>query len=186
MTILFIWLGITGEFDLWRKMCIFRAKKLYPEAKVKIISSSKKLFDFDIIDAHEIKEKLKENNWFCKFEDYILFSDYARFYWLMNYKNTLYLDTDTWCKRRYEYTNKVGNLGIEAIWNGNSTNFIKNVFNQRVNNRDPLIRLNKIFIEFGSICLSEYFEHKPLWAKQYRKRSECDAGKGNPGQLRPV
>ena len=167
-TVLFIWIGNNTPLYEWRTKCIRRAMEVYPDFNFKVITGLKSFFGFETIKLEPIFEAIKEYN-VRPISDghHMNFSDYARYYWLSNHPNTLYLDTDTWCIKRMPIIPGLGNMEYEAIWNGEDLESIKRVLGQH-NNKEILLHTSRLLSQIGT-NLSEYFEHKPLWSKRYSR-----------------
>ena len=159
MDILFIWVTVGSPLYEWRLKCIRRAVEVYPDANFKVITNLKEFFGFKIIDAYEILENLKVFN--VDFNDPIWFSDYARYYWLCRYPNTLYLDTDTFCLSPIPELKGIGHADYWAIYNGDDLAGISEVLNNH-NNKRALLHTPALLAERGT-NLSQYFDHKPFW-----------------------
>ena len=167
MNILFIWIGMVEPLYDWRHRCIFRAKEMYPDAKFQCVTTLKEFYGMEIVDAREVAEKMEEQGYYGDITQFIPFSDALRFWWLSKQKNTLYLDTDTWCKTPLNPHPNAGKAGIEALWNGENTSVFKDFLDKR--------RSGEIFVGYRNELdiddLTEYFEHKPKWAKSYMERT---------------
>jgi hypothetical protein len=104
--ILYVW---DGHRDLppERLESIEATRALYPDADFFCITKLKAFMSFTVVPWFDLMEEMirflgfssmpwRWNEWMC-------FSDWARFYWLGMNPNTLYLDTDARMLKRYEF-----------------------------------------------------------------------------------
>jgi len=159
MIILFIWDGLRTRISDYRLKCISRAKEVYPNAEFKCITKTTEWcpYEFDFITWSEMEKKIKDK-WNVTIESPIAFSDYARFAYLSENKNTLFLDTDVYCKERMPEMNGIGIYqgNICVIYNGVHLNFFYQLVKKR--RKDCiLVGLNK---QIKGRDLRPYFIHK--------------------------
>lgn len=108
MQILYIWDG-RHELPAWRKARIDSTMSFYPDAEYVCISQFPTFHSsrfhmvnwFDVMDQMKAHFNLKEIPF--RWRDPVCFSDWARFWWLGIYGNTLYLDTDAKMVRYYDF-----------------------------------------------------------------------------------
>ena len=96
-------------------------------------------------------------------EHYMNFSDYARFHYLSEHEDTLYLDTDIYCVKRTELSEKCECKDIQAIWSGKDCDTIRNIFSFH-DNQAILLGLKNKFKH--NIKFEDCFQHKPKWLRQ--------------------
>jgi len=165
LNILFIWFGLVEPLYKWRDICISQALELYPDAHFQCITTLKDFYGMEIIDARTVISMMEKQGYYSDIKCFQAMSDEMRFWWLMNNKNTLYMDTDTWCIKPMLPTLAAGKAGIEALWSGGESEPFSHILKIR--------KKGDIFIELEPQVkaqdLTEYFEHKPLWAKQIRQ-----------------
>jgi len=158
MNVLLIWIGEHEPLDEWRAKCISQVKMCYPHAKFNVITKLETFFGMSTIHPETFPVGVD-----CK--DFISYSDYARLKWLSENEDTLYIDTDTWCNKPYEFTDKMGSAFFEAIWSGKETQKIKEVSD--MSEGRTLMKLGGELDKRG-VNLYEYFDHRPKWARVYR------------------
>jgi len=166
VNVLFIWFGKLEPIYGWRDTCIRRAKELYPEANFKCITNLKEFYGMELINADELCSQMELEGYYSDTDNFMALSDEMRFYWLANHKNTLYMDTDTYCVERLELGALPRKMGIEALWSGDDLKPFEDMLKLRTK--------GQFFIDLESdLKLDEmkgYFEHKPLWSKEFRKK----------------
>ena len=158
MNVLLLWIGETHPLDEWRNKCVSQVKMCYPMAKFTVITKLKEFYGMKIVHPDDYEVGVDP-------EDYISYSDYARLKWLSENEDTLYIDTDTWCNKPYEFTDKMGSAYFEAIWSGKETHKIKEVADMAEGR--TLMKLGKELDARGE-NLHKYFDHRPKWARVYR------------------
>ena len=104
-------MGVIEPLYDWRVMCIRRAKEIYPDAEFTVISQMKNFYGMKIIKPENYDVGVSPDR-------PIEYSDHARLKWLSENENTLYLDSDTWCKEPYKFGDNMGSAYFEAIWSG--------------------------------------------------------------------
>jgi hypothetical protein len=158
MDILFIWTGSKIPLYEWRTRCIRRAVEIYPEANFKVITTLKGFFNMEIIDAVELNKEMAEYK--LDVHSGVMFSDYARYYWLSKNPNTLYIDTDVWCVKPMPEIEGSGNCNYWMIWNGNNTEIMKELLDTH-DYRGSLVH-TVVPLSQAGVQMGEYFEHKPV------------------------
>lgn len=131
MRILYVW--DKPEIPDTRKACVTGTLSLYPDAEAFCITKAPKFMGMKVIPWMEVLGKMKAFFGFQKtpyaWNNPMCFSDWARFWFLANNDNTLYLDTDCRMKARFDFeTNGAfvqsdGNICLLYApkgWNGNS------------------------------------------------------------------
>jgi len=165
MDILFIWFGKSDPLYEWRDACIRRAFEMYPEANFKCITTLKDFYGMELIDANELCTKMESEGYYSDIDNFMALSDEMRFYWLARNKNTLYLDTDTYCSERFELSALPRKAGIEALWSGDDCG----PFEIILKIRDK----GQFFINLESTLniaeMNHAFEHKPQWSRELRE-----------------
>lgn len=110
MNILHIWEG-KNEMEKERVDAIAKTHVLYPDSKFLFMTKGTSIFDYQIILNWE-KEKRKMLKFYGlsslpkEWESYMPFSDWFRFYFLINNPGTLFLDTDCWMNNRFDFENQ--------------------------------------------------------------------------------
>ena len=163
MNIVFIWDGFQAPLYEMRTRCVRRAMDIYSEAKFTCITTLKEFFLINIINTYDYYEKIKHYD--IDVNKYMNFSDYARFHYLSEHEDTLYLDTDIWCTKPIKLTEECKATDIQAIWSGKDCNGIKEIFSKH-DNRIILHHLRNKFKNDNDF--NECFQHKPKWL-----RKEC-------------
>lgn len=169
MNIIYLWFGLAGPLNVWQKMCIDRAKEIYPEANFQCITTLKEFHGMEIISAEKVLSDMHKLGLYGDLTSHMSTSDEMRFYWLMNNENTLYLDSDTYCTKKYDFTEKASKMKIEALWSGKEPKPFKDILETRIKGQLFIKLHNKVNAE----DMTGYFEHKPLWAKEYRQKNYC-------------
>ena len=111
MNVLYIWEGCR-PLPEERKQNIRLALDRYPQAKFFCITREKEFFDprFNIVSWDETLRNIEDffgvRDDISKFDNYINFSDWARFYFLVNNPDTLYMDTDVTLAKEYDFENE--------------------------------------------------------------------------------
>lgn len=168
MDILFIWKDhhiLSKE----RLACIESANMMYPNSKLMVITNIQKVFPdyMEIIKLETVRDILinEYNVNPDRLRDYYGFSDYARFWYLSNHINTLYLDTDTQCvKKMPEIPSGICGgkpYRLDALYNNDSPETFSKHFNKRNNTSNLMGLTNSFDYENDFINISEYFIHRP-------------------------
>lgn len=167
--ILFIWYGLREPLYTLRDRCIIQALKIYPKANFKVITAMKAFYDMEIINVYDIIEEMKKEDLYTDINHYMALSDEMRFWWLKNNPETLYLDTDTWCKEQMPYMEKCGHMNIEALWNGNNehTKPFDDIMNKRKKGELYNTYIPELY-QSESVPLDKYFSHKDVWVKGFQ------------------
>lgn len=165
MDILFIWYGKLEPIYGWRDTCIRRALELYPEANFKCITTLKEFYGMELIDANALCEEMEAEGYYSDMENFMVLSDEMRFWWLARNKNTLYMDTDTFCIKPFEPCPLPRKSGIEALWNGEDLEPFAEILTKRIKGNFFVHIEPELEIE----SMNDFFEHKPRWAKDFRK-----------------
>ncbi len=111
MKILFIWEG-TKDLPKSRAEAIAETMNLYPEAEYYCITKMHHFFSdkFKVIPWMVVMEEMMLFFGFqtipYEWNRYMCFSDWARFWYLGNNADTLYLDTDCRMLKRYDFANE--------------------------------------------------------------------------------
>jgi hypothetical protein len=112
MEILYIWNG-KNELSQQRKDCMERVHNLYPECTFTCLTNSSPLpFLFPVPwdkSLREVATFFSISEIPKQWDNFMAFSDWYRFYYLINHPDTLYLDTDCKLNVRYDFESK-GNL----------------------------------------------------------------------------
>lgn len=168
MNILFIWYGLIEPLYEWRNLCINRALKIYPDAHFQCITTYVDFYGMEVIDARCVLSEMRDGGYYADeksmVNNILSLSDEMRFWWLERHQNTLYLDTDTYCTKPMTATPRAGKAGIEALWSGSESKPFSDILSIRTKG-DIFVRLAG---KVDAIDLTEYFKHKPLWAKDIR------------------
>lgn len=158
MNVLFVWDG--SELSDYRRECVLRAQRIYPEAHFVCILKGDWPFDeFERIEWDGIKNKIRKR-YGIGVDGTRPFSEYARFTYLSDNTYTLYLDTDIYCIKKMETTSKTGywKSDICALWNGaNPGTFHYAVQNRKSNN---VLAHCAAMLPEDSIDLKPYCIHK--------------------------
>lgn len=161
MDILFVWNATISPLYEWRIKCIRRAMEVYPDASFKVITQLKEFFGMEIISLVEVLRFLREYK--IDLDNPLMFADYARYYWLSIYPNTLYIDTDAFCISPIPTLKGIGHDDYWAIWNGNDLEGVKEIL-ERHEDKQVLLHTPKLLASRGT-NLSCYFDHKPAWRR---------------------
>lgn len=157
MKILYIWYGIHEPLYHYRDKCIRRALELYPDAHFQVITNLDTFYGMEVISNNDVRAQMEEQGYYTHKRDYLRTSDEMRFWWLSQHKNTLYLDTDTWCKEPMPVSPEPGKLAIEALWTGEDTSQFANMLATRERHSLYITLEKKLELR----DLSKYFEHTP-------------------------
>lgn len=108
MKILYIWDGIQQPFPEFRQANIKRCFELYPNAEYFCISKKDFFFssDFKIIDWDSMVLEIENYFPFGKLHGISNSSDWMRFWYLAHNPQTLYMDTDVFLNRFFDFESK--------------------------------------------------------------------------------
>lgn len=152
-------------------LSILATRKLYPDAEFCCITKLKEFMGMKIIPWEEIEDLMLRffqwneipyhlNHWMC-------FSDWARFFFLGSYPDTLYLDTDCWILKRFDFENETkvrysyGNICLlYAPGNGSASRFIALLKEQAKRNVGLLVDFANRLPEFAEPIPQEFYSHK--------------------------
>jgi hypothetical protein len=106
MNLLFVWDG-KREIPQDRKACVQSALSLYPDAKAFCITKQSEFMGMTVVPWENAKGQMAAFLRIPKdtyaWNDPMTFADWARFWFLAQNPNTLYLDTDCRMKARYDF-----------------------------------------------------------------------------------
>ena len=159
MNILFIWDGT--ELSDYRRECVLRAKKIYPDVHfVCILKGDWPFNGFECIEWDGIKKEIIKR-YGIGVDETRPFSEYARFMYLSENPFTLYLDTDIYCIKKMIEVHKTGywKTDICALWNGNNTA----IFHEVVKNR----KTNNILAHCAAMLPGDSIDLKPYCIHKY-------------------
>lgn len=110
MKILYIWNG-KDKLNGMRNNCIEETRALYPDADYYCVTEDNEIMPFaKKISWSKEKNKLKKfyglKTFPKQWKNFITFSDWYRFYFLINNPNTLFLDTDCKMVKYFDFENE--------------------------------------------------------------------------------
>jgi len=159
--ILFIWIS-EKTLDGFRLDCLKRAKKIYENVQLILITNLKKGCpeEVDTILPIDYYLGLLWKEYGIKTPDIITQTNFTRYYYLSKNPNTLYLDTDIYLQRKIEVNDYIGRYGkdISAVFNGNELSFFDNLI--RLRNSNNSTENLKSFFPQDAIDLSRWMTHK--------------------------
>lgn len=121
MKILYVWDG-RRELPPQRNACVSAALSLYPDAEFACITMSSSFYSaaIKVIPWDMVKAQLSAFLGVPKdayaWHDPMCFSDWARFWFLANNPDTLYLDTDCRMKARFDFRDRPMHAGIFLLY----------------------------------------------------------------------
>lgn len=167
MKILFTW-KTHKRIDKARLACIKRAREIYPDAKFVFITDDRSFVEEgdEVLPVRRVT-KILVNDFKvmpARLRSYLGFTDYAKFWYLSQNENTMYLDTDVYCLKKLPKIKKGVGAGIpEAIsvlYNHDNPDLFKALFFRR-NNTSNLVGLgDHMDYDNDFKDVSKYFEHK--------------------------
>jgi hypothetical protein len=120
MNVLLIWIGEFEPLSEYRNACIKRVLQIYPRANFKVITKLETFYGMETIHPDTFPVGVDS-------KDFLSYSDYARLKYLSENEDTLYIDSDTWCEKPFDFGDRMGSAFFEAIWSGKETQVIKRV-----------------------------------------------------------